>query len=184
MSQNVQEWSAVILGEVNPADIDYQFATIDSLETAPRIYVRFASAESEWTGQFQGVTRLPEAAHGVFSHPDTTRALVVASGQGYLLKPAAPHDWAPVDELPLVGVAEIPSIGAVVVADLIHLVAYGRQGRLWETRRVSYDGIRITDADATAIHGLAWSAPEDREVPFVVNPATGAVTGGAAPQRD
>jgi hypothetical protein len=71
--------------------------------------------------------------------------------------------------------------GLLVFADYLVLTAWGRNGKLWATERLSWDGLRITEVTADEVRGFGWEAPADREVAFVVDLATGRHRGGARP---
>lgn len=182
-SEFPRSWQADQLGASGLQGADRRFSTVDtSSSDTPQLAVSFMpKTGSSWVGAFEGITRLPEAQHDVYSHPNLDSALIVAGGQGYVVKVDAPSEWYPIEEAPIVSVAEILSLNFIVLADLIHVMAYGPDGPVWRSERLAYDGIRITHADDEAIRGFAWSAPDNGEVPFAVDPLTGKVTGGAAP---
>jgi hypothetical protein len=50
---------------------------------------------------------------------------------------------------------------------------------LWETARLTWEGLTLTDIRDNQLHGLGWDMRTDRELPFAVDLATGQHTGGA-----
>ena len=58
------------------------------------------------------------------------------------------------------------------------LEAWGAAGRLWQTARLSWEGVRLGEATATELRGWGWDMRTDAEVEFVVDLATGRHNGG------
>jgi len=137
------------------------------------IWARFTNpAEDEsWAGCFRG---------GSFSFnelvmvADRADALVVAGGQGYwvsLIDRAVRYQHRFI-----AAAAPIPGQGTVVVADHCCVALLCASGLVWETRRVSLDGITFKELSETLIIGKA-------EVPggvasFEVDVASGEARGG------
>jgi hypothetical protein len=53
------------------------------------------------------------------------------------------------------------------------LLAWGARGEAWQTRRLSSEGLRITEVRGDELHGFGWDLITDREVPFMVDLRTG-----------
>jgi len=58
------------------------------------------------------------------------------------------------------------------------LLAWGREGKAWQTGRLSWDGVRITGIRGETIIGTGWEMSTDRELEFEVNLKTGEHRGG------
>ena len=58
------------------------------------------------------------------------------------------------------------------------LLAWGRKGKVWETGRLSWDGLRITAVRGETLQGMGWDMTSDRELEFTVNLKTGEHRGG------
>jgi hypothetical protein len=69
----------------------------------------------------------------------------------------------------------------LVISDYTRIAACGADGLQWVSRAVSWDGIKILRADRETISGLAWDAPAEREVEFVIETTTGQVKAGPEP---
>ena len=136
------------------------------------IWARFTSDGDEaWAGCFRG---------GFFSFNtlivvgDSADVLVVAGGQGYwvsLLDRAVRYQHRFI-----AAAAAVPSQRAVVVADYVSLALLSTNGVVWDTRRVSLDGITFKDVSETLIVGEA-EVP-DGFASFEVDVASGEVRGG------
>jgi hypothetical protein len=143
------------------------------------VVVRVAPHDSSaWMGNFQ---RGDGALDGIYEAPSPDRLCVVAGGTGYWVAVRAPEQYEIVALYPIGTVYALPEAGILLFVSLTHLAAYGAEGLRWQTSRVSWDGIRILEASAQTIRGVAWDAPAEKEVGFFVDPRTGSHEGGASP---
>jgi hypothetical protein len=114
----------------------------------------------------------------VFPHADGVSLIVIAGGQAYVIYPA---------ERRLVTVfggdfdvaLTVPALSTLVFGNGVRLEAWDRSGLRWQTRRISWDGMRELRIEDGKIKGEAWSPLDDCEYPFSVDLATGAVEGGS-----
>jgi hypothetical protein len=67
---------------------------------------------------------------------------------------------------------------AVVVFDGIRAIAYQGRQKLWESERISWDGIRSVVADGDEIHGEGYNPIDDVWVRFQIAAKTGKHMGG------
>ena len=137
------------------------------------IWARFASPESEesWAGCFRGGSF---SFSGLVMVPDSADALVVAGGQGY---------WVSLLDRGLryqhrfiAAAAPVPGQRTVVVADHVCVALLSVNGLVWETRRVSLDGITFKEVSETLVVGEA--AVPGGVAPFEVDIASGEARGG------
>lgn len=110
---------------------------------------------------------------GVHVHPNRKDVVVFAGGEPYVVDPERKvvrselegsvfHVWE---------VADPPGF----VFDREGL-AFGRisaEGRLWHTRRLSWDGFRNIAIRSNRIEGEAWNPIDDNWIPFKVDLTTG-----------
>lgn len=134
-----------------------------------------------WVGNFQ---RGPEGLDGVFPTPSPSVVCVVAGGQGYLVPVDNPTEYVVVDAMPIKEVRAIAAKGILIFVDYVRLVGYGPSGCLWRTRRLSWDGIRLTDVTPERIAGFGRDASQGTEVPFSVDVDTGRSEGGSTPEPE
>jgi hypothetical protein len=64
------------------------------------------------------------------------------------------------------------------MAGFHHVLALDAAGIRWQSARLSWEGITLTEARDGRLHGLGWSLPADREVPFSIDVITGQHEGG------
>lgn len=124
----------------------------------------------------------PKALSGVFEWPDSSLVCVVSQGRGYIADTDDPSHCGEVSAFPITAVASIPQRGLVVLCDLLKVIAYSSKGLAWKTPRLSWDGLKLTEATSDVVAGEAWDATADRWVPFSVEVETGKHRGGASPE--
>jgi hypothetical protein len=133
-----------------------------------------------WIGNFQPGNG---TFTGVFSYPLELIICVVVKGIGYLVAVNKPMEYEIVKSDPIREVRSLLEKRIIVFADFTDLTAYGPQGILWRTSGLSWDGLKITEVTPDFIRGIAWDAPQQREVEFLVDVQTGHYEGGVKPYR-
>jgi hypothetical protein len=128
-----------------------------------------------WVGNFQ---RGLSSFDGVHPHPNERDLIVVAGGQAYVVESTSRHlvetfgadlSWS----------RAFPEHQLVLFHNGIWFTAYGPSGKLWKSRRVSWDGIRVQSVEFPSLSGDAWSPLEDRWVVFTLDMERGGVSGGS-----
>jgi hypothetical protein len=122
--------------------------------------------------------RDPSLPTGVFACPRADDLLALAGGYAYLVDTLSPERC---QHLPLRPVAQIlaaPTAGLILLAGFHHVLAVDAAGIRWQSARLSWEGVTMTHVDDHQLHGTGWNMRTDREVPFVVDLATGTHTGG------
>jgi hypothetical protein len=119
----------------------------------------------------------PAVPTGVWSCPDPSSICIAAGGYVYLIDTRDPARWQQVEYRPVLEIRALP--GLLLFSGFHSLLAWGREGKLWQTARLSWDGVRITAIDADTITGLGWDMRTDQELTFEVDLRTGRHKGGA-----
>jgi hypothetical protein len=154
----------------------------DEIDSVAHAAVRVTpSGTPPWTGVFACGFDSNKVASGTYSHPDPDRLCVVAGGYGYIMIVRDPELYERVIAQPVVSVHPAREARLLLFVDFTNISAYGPEGIAWRTERLTWEGLRITDVSATAVHGYGWDMPRDKEVEFTVNLKTGEHAGGAAP---
>lgn len=120
----------------------------------------------------------PVVPTGVWSCPDPAMLCAVAGGYGYMIDTRAPERWQQLEYRPVVEVRPLPEAGLIVFVSFHSIEAWGAGGRLWQTAKLSWEGVRLDQATATELHGWGWDMRPDREIEFVVDLKTGNHHGG------
>jgi hypothetical protein len=133
-----------------------------------------------WTGSFESG---PGGRTGVFATPSAEVLCVVAKGQGFWIPVLSPTSFEAIRAVPIKEILTVPRRRILIFVDYTKLAAYGEDGFLWQTDRLSWDGLKITEVSADMIRGMAWDSPANQEVPFSVDAQSGASEGGSSPAK-
>lgn len=98
---------------------------------------------SGWTGRFAGDYDEPPAISAVVSSPHPRKVFVVCSGRGYLVDADRPKRFGLVACFPICSIRTMGRIGQVVFGNFTDIVAYGRNGVLWQTTGLVSDDLNI-----------------------------------------
>jgi hypothetical protein len=135
-----------------------------------------------WVGSFAFGLDSPAAITAAYACPQETMLCVVSRGRGYVVDTSAPTEWLEVPVFPVLAVHPVAAAGLLLLCDDIGIVAYGEHGRTWQNDAVSWDGLKITRITPDEIHGTAWDAPKNQDVPFVLTLLTGKTVRGVTPK--
>ena len=120
----------------------------------------------------------PAVPTGVWNCPDPATMCAVAGGYAYMIDSRAPECWQQVGYRPVTEVRPISAAGLLIFASFHSMEAWGAAGRLWQTARLSWEGVRLGEASAMELRGWGWDMRTDTEMEFVVDLRTGKHTGG------
>ena len=123
--------------------------------------------------------RAPSALSGVWSCPRPDDILAVAGGYAYLADTLAPDHPLHIPLRPVAQILPAPDANLLLLGGFHTIAAIGANGLLWETARLTWEGLTLNGIRDGQLHGLGWDMRTDRELPFTVDLATGQHTGGA-----
>lgn len=121
----------------------------------------------------------PSALSGIWSCPRPDDILAVAGGYAYLADTLAPDRPLHLPLRPVTQVLAAPEANLLLLAGFHNLAAIGPTGLVWETARLTWEGLTLNGIHDNQLHGLGWDMRTDHEVPFAVDLATGKHSGGA-----
>jgi len=122
--------------------------------------------------------RDPSLPSGIFSCPRPDDLLAVAGGYAYLIDTLAPDRCLHVPLRPVTQVLPAPDAGLILLAGFHTVAALDANGLRWETARLSWEGVTLSEVRDGELHGKGWNMHTNREVVFIVDLATGAHEGG------
>jgi hypothetical protein len=120
----------------------------------------------------------PGVPSGVWACPDPAWICVAAGGYVYLIDTRDPAYWQQLEYRPVTEILAIAEHHLLIFSSFHSLLAWGREGKAWQTRRLSWDGVRITAVRGAKLLGLGWEMNTDRELEFEVDLRTGEHRGG------
>lgn len=122
--------------------------------------------------------RDPSLPSGVWACPRPDDLLAVAGGYAYLADTRSPERCQHLPLRPVTSVLPAPEANLILLAGFHTVAALGASGLLWETARLSWEGVTLQEVREGQLQGLGWNMHTDREVPFAVDLTTGAHAGG------
>jgi len=124
----------------------------------------------------------PAMPTSVFACPNAVQMCAVAGGYAYVIDTAQPERSTHIPLKPVVEVRLLVEQGLLLFVGFHSVVAWGRDGLVWESARLSWEGIRITSIDGDELRGMGWNLLTDREVSFSIDLLTGQHQGGGFAQ--
>lgn len=115
---------------------------------------------------------------GVFACPAADDMLAVAGGYAYLVNTTAPEQCVHLPLRPVTRIVSAVDEGLLLLAGFHTVAAVGATGLLWETAKLSWEGVTLSEIRDGKLSGEGWNMQTNREVPFSIDLGTGAHEGG------
>jgi hypothetical protein len=115
---------------------------------------------------------------GIFACPAPDDMLAVAGGYAYLVNTTAPERCVHLPLRPVTQIVSAAEEGLLLLSGFHTVAAVGADGLLWETARLSWEGVRLGELRGGKLHGEGWNMHTNREVPFTIDLRTGLHEGG------
>jgi hypothetical protein len=122
--------------------------------------------------------RDPSLPSGVFACPNPDDLLAVAGGYAYLVNTQAPEHSLHLPLRPATQILPAPAANLILLAGFHNIIAVDANGLRWQSARLSWEGITMTEVRGDRLHGTGWNLHTDREVPFSIDLITGEHEGG------
>ena len=122
--------------------------------------------------------RDPSLPSGIFSCPRPDDLLAVAGGYAYLINTLTPEHCLHVPLRPVTQALPAPEAGLILLAGFHTVAALDANGLRWESARLSWEGVTLSEVRNGKLHGTGWNMHTNREVPFTVDLLTGTHEGG------
>jgi hypothetical protein len=170
---NSEYWARIVPSQNSP--LVRTIAAVTGTDRLPKTDVEFGTGNTAWSCAFEGVP----GHTSVVSTPNPKVALVILDGryEAYLIDVTTRQTTNVRLRAPVECIASDVCGKRLFVATAINVVAIGRGGPLWQSRRVSLDGIeRLVYSD-----GIVYGVGKDlagSDVPFSIEARSGATTGG------
>jgi hypothetical protein len=174
-------------------EVQRRYAVLDGLPTYGPMYVpvsddhepfysegfvvRFYRSDgSDWVANFKpGRT----GCSLVVDYPDTNRIIVIAKGQGYIM---TPDQQQPIDTFGIdISHAIETEDNKLVLVDDIYVRLLEDKGTVWQSERISWDGIKDVKLEDCMLTGLSYDPMDSiyEWIPFSINLDTKEITGGS-----
>ncbi len=130
-----------------------------------------------WLGTF-AFGMFPIGPVRVLTTPNPGVVCVVAKGDGYLVTTTNPARWETVRSVPVLDVRQVHSHDLLVFADFTGLIAYGKDGVMWDSGHIGADELKVVDVSSDEIRGTWWNPATGKYEEFAVAPSSGKLVRG------
>ena len=117
--------------------------------------------------------RDPAAPSGLWSAPNPETVCAVAGGYAYLIDTTAPEQFAMIPYRPVLDILPAIADGLLLFVGHHSILAWGSEGQVWESDKLSDEGVTITGTDGGVLSGMGWEMKSDREKPFAIDLRSG-----------
>ena len=115
----------------------------------------------------------PIVPTGVWSVPNPRELCAVSGGYAYLIDTAAPERFSMIPYRPVLEVRPVVALELLLFIGHHSVFALGKNGRAWESPKLSDEGLTVSAIDGETLHGLGWQMVADKETPFAIDLRTG-----------
>ncbi len=119
--------------------------------------------------------RDPAVPSGLWSAPNPEEICAVAGGYAYLIDSTAPERFTMIAYRPVLQVLPAVEAGLLLFVGHRTILAWGREGQVWESEKLSDEGLTITGVDGGVLRGLGWEMRTDKEAPFALDLRNGSL---------
>jgi hypothetical protein len=117
--------------------------------------------------------RDPAVPTGVWSAPNPHQMCAVSGGYAYLIDTTAPEDFTMIAYRPVLEVRAAPADNLLLFVGHRTILAWGKNGKAWESEKLSDEGVAIVSIEPGRLHGRGWDLLTDKETPFTLDLNTG-----------
>jgi hypothetical protein len=117
--------------------------------------------------------RDPAVPSGVWAAPHPDWMCAVAGGYAYLIHTASPEEFEMVPYRPVMQVVAAPVEGLLLFAGSRAVLAWDKDGRAWESERLSDEGLTIAGVEDGVVRGTGWEMRSDTDREFALDVRTG-----------
>lgn len=117
--------------------------------------------------------RDPATPTGLWSTPRPEELCAVAGGYAYLIDTTAPEQFTMIAYRPVLEVRPLHDAALLLFVGHRSILAWGAEGQVWESGKLSDEGVTIAGIEGDVLHGTGWEMLSDRETPFALDLRTG-----------
>jgi hypothetical protein len=119
--------------------------------------------------------RDPVVPTGIWSTPNPHEMCAVAGGYAYIIDTAAPQHFTMLPYRPVLQVRSVPAQELLLFVGHRAILAWGANGKVWETAKLSDEGVTISGLEGGLLRGLGWNMMTDKETPFALDLQSGSL---------
>ncbi|MGA7245132.1 MAG: hypothetical protein WBX19_18235 [Terracidiphilus sp.] len=119
--------------------------------------------------------RDPVVPTGIWSTPNPHEMCAVAGGYAYIIDTATPQRFTMLPYRPVLQVRSVPAQELLLFVGHRAILAWGANGKVWETAKLSDEGVTISGLEGGLLRGLGWNMMTDKETPFALDLQSGSL---------
>lgn len=130
---------------------------------------------SNWIGTFAKDLTYPNSLNKVLAWINPNKIFVISSGVGFIVNVFAPTKYEVIGIEPIIQAIPIPEKNMFVFSDYTNVTAYSEDGMLWQTDRISWNGLKIDSIHNSYLQGTYFDVKNDEDSSFIVDLSDGKV---------
>ncbi len=119
--------------------------------------------------------RDPVVPTGIWSTPNPHEMCAVAGGYAYIIDTVTPEHFTMLPYRPVLQVRSAPAQELLLFVGHRAILAWGANGRAWETAKLSDEGVTINGLEGGLLRGMGWNMMTDKETPFTLDMRSGSL---------
>lgn len=131
-----------------------------------------------WIGTFAKGNIASNSLNCILSWVNPDKICIVSLGTGFVVDINSPEKYDELDIDPIFYATSIPERELIIFAGYTYISAYNNEGLFWETERISFDDLQVTNVDDSFITGTYFDIRNNDRSEFKVDLSNGKVTGG------
>jgi hypothetical protein len=117
--------------------------------------------------------RDPAVPTGIWSCPNPDEICAVSGGYAYIIDTTTPSRFTMISFRPILEVRPLAAQRLLLFVGHYAILAWGPNGQIWQSEKLSDEGVAITLIDANQLYGQGWSMITDKGIPFTLDLRTG-----------
>jgi hypothetical protein len=117
--------------------------------------------------------RDPAVPTGLWSTPNPQEICAVSGGYAYIIHTYAPDRFTMIEYRPVLTIRPVVSQNLLLFVGHRNILAWGREGRAWQSEKLSDEGVGITNIESGVLRGNGWYMMTDKETAFSLDVSTG-----------
>lgn len=117
--------------------------------------------------------RDPAVPTGLWATPNQAEICAVSGGYAYIIDTAAPQRFTMIPFRPVLEIRPVPEQGLLLFVGHHSILAWGATGKVWQSEKLTSEGLTITTIDGQLLRGQGWDMMTDKEIPFALDLKTG-----------
>jgi hypothetical protein len=107
--------------------------------------------------------------------PNPHEVCTVSGGYGYVIDSTDPARFTMLPYRPILQIHAANEASLLLFVGNRDILAWGAHGEVWQSPKLSDEGVSVTSVESTTLRGLGWNMITDKETPFTIDLHSGAL---------